>query len=151
MYYSVVLNIKRVNSALVQPVVISGFDLISLGSSFVTSTSENGSNFVESGSKKLKFASGKDSFVDVEGASLSKSDVSTSGLGASVETNCKRNNWKLISDFWANQASLEDKDNTSEEEEVFSEEEDINSGEEVDSSDSVLPKSPDKEADGEEN
>ena len=127
-----------------EPLVVSGFDLIALGSSFVTSASENSSNFVESGVKKLKYAGGGDSFVDGEGNSLYKGDVSTSGLGATVGTNSTRNDWKVISDFWANQAILEDKDDNSEEEEVVSEEEDINAEEEVDFSENVLPKSPDQ-------
>ena len=70
---------------------------------------------------------------------------------ATVGINLKCNNWKNIRDFWTLQAALEEKDDASEEEDVSSEEEEDFSEEEVESSENVSPKSPDKDAEGENN
>ena len=134
-----------------EPLSVSGFDLIALGSSFVTTASENSRDFMENESKKFKFDElkqhGEDEInvVRGEGGSLSKDDLS-SGLRATmttVGTSLQRKDWNNICGFWALQASLEEKVDSSEEED-FSEEED-------ESSVHVPPKSPDKDAEGENN
>ena len=144
-----------------EPSVVSGYDLIALGSSFATTALEISSVFVENVSKKVKIdeqiqhcevgvnggdlVSGGDPIVDGEGGSLSMGDVSSSGLEATVG-----NDWKYICDFWEHQASLEEKYDTSEEEDVYSEEEDDYSEEEDVSLEDVSPQSPVKETEGEE-